>query len=109
VAPTLSSLTKCYGAASGNIARPFSDSSTCEPALAATMKRMEFTESQIAEILCEARRTPVNDVARKHNITEATIHAWRGKFGQLGAEDIKRLRHLKNAHARRQKLVAKRS
>jgi len=77
------------------------------PVLTVPMKRMEFTESQIVKILSEARWTPVNDVARKHNITEATIHAWRGKFGQLGAEDIKRLRHLKTAHARRQKLAAK--
>jgi putative transposase len=68
---------------------------------------MDFSESQIVKILCEARWTPVNDVARKHNITEATILAWRSKFGQLGAEDIKRLRHLKNAHARGQRLVAK--
>jgi putative transposase len=77
------------------------------PVLTAPMKRMDFTESQIVKILCETRWTPVNDVARKHNITEATIHAWRGKFGQLGAEDIKRLRHLKTAHASRQKFLAK--
>ena len=75
--------------------------------LTASMKRMEFTESQIVKILCEARWAPINDVARKHNITEATIQAWRGKFGQMGAEDIKRLRHLKTAHVRRQKLAAK--
>ena len=75
--------------------------------LTVTMKRMEFTESQIVKILCEARLTPLNDVARKHNITEGTIHAWRGKFGELGAGDIKRLRHLKNSHARRQRLVTK--
>jgi putative transposase len=71
------------------------------------MKKMDFTESQIVEILCEARLTSVNEVATKHKIGAATIHAWRGKFGRLGAEDIKRLRHLKNAHARRQRNVAK--
>jgi putative transposase len=71
------------------------------------MKKMDFTESQIAKILCEARWTSINDVARKHRITEATIHSWRNKFGQLSAEDIKGLRHLKTEHARRQRLVAK--
>jgi len=71
------------------------------------MKRMDFTESQIAKILCEARLTCVNDVARKHNISEATIYAWHRKFGQLGAAEIKRLRHLKSEHARRQRYVAK--
>jgi putative transposase len=71
------------------------------------MKKMDFTESQIVKILREARCTSVNDVARTHNITEATIYAWRDKFGQLGAEDVKRLRHLKSEHAKRQRLVAK--
>jgi putative transposase len=69
--------------------------------------KMNFTESQIVKILYEARLTSINDVARKHNITEGTIHAWRGKFGELGAEDVKRLRHLKHEHARRQRVVAK--
>jgi putative transposase len=73
------------------------------------MKRMEFTERQIVEILGEARSNAVDDVARNHNITAATICAWRAKFGQLGAEDIKRLRRLTNEHARRQRLVAKNS
>ncbi len=71
------------------------------------MKKIDFTESQIVKILSETRWTPINDVARKHRITEATIYAWRSKFGELGAEDVKRLRHLKTEHARRQRLVAK--
>jgi putative transposase len=71
-----------------------------------TMKRIEFTESQIVKILCEARMTSVNDVAKKHNITEGTIYAWHRKFGHIGAEGVKRLRRLKNAHARRQRDAA---
>ena len=67
------------------------------------MKKMDFTESQIVKILFEARLASVNEVAMKHNISEGTILAWRAKFGQLGAADIKRLRHLKHAHVRRQK------
>jgi putative transposase len=71
------------------------------------MRKMEFTESQIANILCEARSTSVSAVARKHNITAATICAWHGKFGRLGAADIKRLRRLKNEHALRQRSAIK--
>jgi putative transposase len=71
------------------------------------MKKIDFTERQIFEILCEARANSLDDVARIHNITTATICAWRAKFGRSGAEDIKRLRHLKGDHARRQRLVAK--
>jgi putative transposase len=67
------------------------------------MKKMDFTESQIVKILCEARLTSVNAAARKHNITEATICAWHGKFGRLGAEEVKRLRHLNIERARRQR------
>jgi putative transposase len=59
------------------------------------------------EILREARSNSVDDVARDHNITAATICAWRMKFGALGAEDVKRMRHLKSEHAKRQKLIAK--
>ena len=69
------------------------------------MRKIDFTESQIVEILREARVTPVPQVARSHNITEATIHAWHSKFGQLGPEDVKRLRHLKTNHVKRQRLA----
>jgi putative transposase len=71
------------------------------------MKAMEFTESQIVEVLCKARSNSIDDVARNYKITVATICAWRTKFGELGAEDIKRMRHLKKQHAKRQRLVAK--
>jgi hypothetical protein len=68
-------------------------------------KAIEYTESQIVEILREARSTSVNDVAIKHNVSEAAIYAWHNKFGQLGVEEIRRLRHLKLEHARRQRSV----
>ena len=68
------------------------------------MRKIDFTETQIVEILYEARLTPVPEVAQRHRITEATIHAWRSKFGQLGPEDIKRLRHLKIGQVKRNKL-----
>jgi len=68
-------------------------------------KPTEHTENQIAEILREARKTSINEVATKYNVSEAAIHAWHAKFGQLGAEQIKRLRHLKLQHARRQRSV----
>ena len=68
-------------------------------------KPTEHTENQIAEILREARKTSINEVATKYNVSEAAIYAWHGKFGQLGGEQIKRLRHLKLQHARRQRSV----
>ena len=59
------------------------------------------TESEIAEILREARGTSINAAATKYNVSEAAIYAWHAKFGLSGAEEIKRLRHLKLQHARR--------
>lgn len=76
-------------------------------AVTVSMMKLDFTESQIVKILREARLASVVDVARRHHITEATIYAWRAKFGELGAEEVKRLRHLKIEHARRQRSVAK--
>jgi DNA-binding transcriptional regulator YiaG len=70
-----------------------------------SMRKIDFTESQIVEILREARVTPVPEVARSYNVTEATIRAWHGKFGQLSPEDVKRLRHLKTNHVKRQRLA----
>jgi transposase len=68
-------------------------------------KTIKHTESQIAEILREARRTSVTEVVIRYNVSAATIYAWDTKFGQLGADEIKRLRHLKSEHARRQRLA----
>jgi putative transposase len=64
---------------------------------------IKYTENQIVAILREARGTSISEVAKKHNVSEAAIYAWHRKFGQLGAEEIKRLRHLKLQHARRQR------
>jgi putative transposase len=68
-------------------------------------KPIKHTDTAIAQILREARMTSVNEVVTKYNVSEATIYAWRAKFGQSGAEEIKRLRHLKLQHARRQRLA----
>jgi transposase len=68
-------------------------------------KPTKHTENQIAQILREARTTSINEVATRYNVSEAAIYAWHAKFGQLGPEEIKRLRHLKLRHARRQRLV----
>jgi transposase len=68
-------------------------------------KPIKYTESQIAEILREARMTSISEVATKYHISETAIYAWHAKFGQSGADDIKRLRHLKLAHARQQRFV----
>jgi putative transposase len=72
------------------------------------MKKTRFTEDQMVKILREADQTPVIEVAKKHGISDATIYAWRKRYGQLAPVDVKRLRHLEQENAKLKKLVAER-
>ena len=72
------------------------------------MKKTRFSEEQMVKILREADKTPVAEVAKKHGVSDVTIYAWRKRFGQLQAVDVKRLRQLEAENAKLKKLVAER-
>ena len=58
-------------------------------------------------ILQEARAgTAVKVLCAKHNISPATFHAWKRKFGGMAVDEVRRLRALAEENARLKRLVA---
>jgi putative transposase len=72
------------------------------------MKKTRFSEEKMVKILREADKAPVSEVAKKHGVSDVTIYAWRKRFGQLEAVDVKRLRQLEAENARLKKMLAER-
>ena len=72
------------------------------------MKRARFTDEQIVRILQEADRAPVTEVAKRHGVSEPTIYAWRKRFGDMGTDDVRRLKVLEQENNRLKKILAER-
>ncbi len=59
------------------------------------MKQKQHSTAEIIRILrqVESGRT-VEDLCRDHNISKATFHRWRKKYGDMDLADAKRLKEL---------------
>lgn len=72
------------------------------------MKKSRFTDEQIVAALRDADATSVAEAARKHGISEQSIHRWRKTFAGMEVSDIRELKRLREENARLKKLVAER-
>ena len=72
------------------------------------MKKCRYSEEQIVRILRETDRDAVVDVAKRNGVSEASIYAWRKRFGEMVSNDVKRLKGLETENGRLKKLVAER-
>ncbi len=72
------------------------------------MRRSRFTQEQMVAILREADKTSVQEVAKKHGISDQTLYIWRKKFGAMDVDDAKRLKQLETENGRLKKLLAER-
>ena len=72
------------------------------------MKKSRYSDEQIVRILREADRDSIAEVAKRNAVSEASIYAWRKRFGEMVSNDVKRLKALETENSRLKKLVAER-
>jgi len=72
------------------------------------MKKSHLSNEQIVRVLREADRDPVSEVAKRHGVSEQSIYAWRKRYGEMGGDEVKRLKSLESENARLKKMLAER-
>ena len=71
------------------------------------MKRSKFSEEQVVGILREAQGgLTVKAVCAKHNISAATYHKWRQRYGGMEVNDVRKLRALAEENGRLKRIIA---
>lgn len=71
------------------------------------MKKTRFTESQIINVLKEADAgLKIEELCRKHGISNATYYNWKSKYGGMEASDIKRIKELEEENAKLKRMFA---
>ena len=75
------------------------------------MKRKRHSPEQIITKLREADAelasgTPIEQICKKLEVSEATFHRWRTQYGGMKADEMKRLKGLEKENVRLKKIVA---
>jgi putative transposase len=71
------------------------------------MTRKRHTEEQIITVLKDAQAgIRVQELCRKHGISDATFYKWMTKYAGLDVSDVKKLRQLEDENRRLKQMVA---
>jgi putative transposase len=71
------------------------------------MTRKRHTEEQIIAVLKDAQAgVAIQELCRKHGISDATFYKWRAKYAGLEVSDVKKLRQLEDENRRLKQMVA---
>lgn len=71
------------------------------------MKQSRFSESQIVAVLKEAESgVPVQEVCRKHGISDATYYNWKSKYGGMEVSDLRRMKELEAENSKLKRMYA---
>lgn len=69
--------------------------------------KKRFTEEQIIKILEEGRAgMKVEELCRKHGISNPTYYAWKAKYANMTVPEAQRMKHLESENAKLKRLVA---
>jgi putative transposase len=69
--------------------------------------KKRFTEEQIIRVLEEAKTgIKIEELCRKHGVSQPTYYNWKAKFGGMTVSEAKRLRALETENSKLKKLVA---
>ena len=71
------------------------------------MKKSRYTEEQVISAVKQMESgRKAKELARELGVSEATLYAWKSKYGGLEVNEARRLRDLEQENARLKKLVA---
>lgn len=71
------------------------------------MKGKRFTDEQIISVLKEHEAgAKMQDLVRKHNVSEQSIYRWKSKYSGMEVNEAKRLKELESENNKLKRLLA---
>ena len=69
--------------------------------------KKRFTDEQIVKLIKEHEAgKSATDIAREHNISQATFYSWQKKYSGMEVSDVKRLKEHEAENRRLKEMVA---